>query len=303
MYSFACQKSTRKAPLFRGAGTNQGLLAPNNPNEVEKSPESSGVPAHRRYSDFGDFSICGAAADFRCILSRVPLDTWCCHGRHSYWSRTRGLTNSDGLRLLIFPQPLGEAVEKSERGPNNSSLFLPQAVVVVVALGCWLRPAAAALFESHWTERKNPPLQKQQRIFWWGAQWDSNPRSPDPQSGALTDYAMGTISMRPKGLEPPAHCLEGSCSIHLSYGRTLLSHWVPVWRQCVSAHAARSIIPYSGDPVKNKFENSRFFFFRVSQSRELTTATCLRPPARSPGQRQRERPAPSAPLPVPAVHR
>ena len=242
MYSFACQKSTRKAPLFRGAGTNPGLLAPNNPNEVEKSPESGGVPAHRRYSDFGDFSICGAAADFRCILSRVPL-------------------------------------------------------------GCWLRPAAAALFESHWTERKNPPLQKQQRIFWWGAQWDSNPRSPDPQSGALTDYAMGTISMRPKGLEPPAHCLEGSCSIHLSYGRTLLSHWVPVWRQCVSAHAARSIIPYSGDPVKNKFENSRFFFFRVSQGRELTTATCPRPPARSPGQRQRERPAPSAPLPVPAVHR
>ena len=242
MYSFACQKSTRKAPLFRGAGTNQGLLAPNNPNEVEKSPESGGVPAHRRYSDFGDFSICGAAADFRCILSRVPL-------------------------------------------------------------GCWLRLAAAALFESHWTERKNPPLQKQQRIFWWGAQWDSNPRSPDPQSGALTDYAMGTTSMRPKGLEPPAHCLEGSCSIHLSYGRTLLSHWVPVWQQCVSAHAARSIIPYSGDPVKNKFENSRFFFFRVSQGRELTTATCPRPPARSPGQRQRERPAPSAPLPVPAVHR
>lgn len=25
--------------------------------------------------------------------------------------------------------------------------------------------------------------------------------------------------MRPKGLEPLAHCLEGSCSIHLSYGR------------------------------------------------------------------------------------
>ena len=72
---------------------------------------------------------------------------------------------------------------------------------------------------------------KHQRIFWWGAQWDSNPRSPDPQSGALTDYAMGTTSMRPKGLEPPAHCLEGSCSIHLSYGRTLLSHWVPLWRQ------------------------------------------------------------------------
>ena len=77
---------------------------------------------------------------------------------------------------------------------------------------------------------KKSPLLKT-ADFWWGAQWDSNPRSPDPQSGALTDYAMGTTSMRPKGLEPPAHCLEGSCSIHLSYGRTLLSHWVPLWRQ------------------------------------------------------------------------
>ena len=41
-----------------------------------------------------------------------------------------------------------------------------------------------------------PPKEKvrcsKQRTFWWGAQWDSNPRSPDPQSGALTDYAMGT---------------------------------------------------------------------------------------------------------------
>ena len=93
---------------------------------------------------------------------------------------------------------------------------------------------AAALFESHWTPHqiKKSAVAMQQRIFWWGAQWDSNPRSPDPQSGALTDYAMGTTSMRPKGLEPPAHCLEGSCSIHLSYGRTLLSHGVLIWRQC-----------------------------------------------------------------------
>ena len=42
-----------------------------------------------------------------------------------------------------------------------------------------------------------PPNKKIRRCkasadFWWGAQWDSNPRSPDPQSGALTDYAMGT---------------------------------------------------------------------------------------------------------------
>ena len=175
--------------------------------------------------------------------------------------------------------------------------FISSPTGLLVA-ACSRRPVRVPL-----DRKKKSAVAKATADFWWGAQWDSNPRSPDPQSGALTDYAMGTISMRPKGLEPPAHCLEGSCSIHLSYGRTLLSHWVPVWRQCVSAHAARSIIPYSGDPVKNKFENSRFFFFRVSQGRELTTATCPRPPARSPGQRQRERPAPSAPLPVPGVRR
>ena len=28
--------------------------------------------------------------------------------------------------------------------------------------------------------------------------------------------------MRPKGLEPPAHCLEGSCSIQLSYWRVCM---------------------------------------------------------------------------------
>lgn len=28
--------------------------------------------------------------------------------------------------------------------------------------------------------------------------------------------------MRPKGLEPPAHCLEGSCSIQLSYQTDLV---------------------------------------------------------------------------------
>ena len=31
-----------------------------------------------------------------------------------------------------------QGFEKSERGPNNSSLFQPQAAVVVVALGCLL---------------------------------------------------------------------------------------------------------------------------------------------------------------------
>ena len=52
---------------------------------------------------------------------------------------------------------------------------------------------AAALFESHWVPHQKEKVRCfEQRTFWWGAQWDSNPRSPDPQSGALTDYAMGT---------------------------------------------------------------------------------------------------------------
>ena len=111
---------------------------------------------------------------------------------------------------------------------------------------------------------KKTPLRKK-RSFWWGAQWDSNPRSPDPQSGALTDYAMGTTSMRPKGLEPPAHCLEGSCSIHLSYGRTLLSHWVPIWRQpCVGTRCEKyNTIP--GPFCQEKFQNfSREFGIAIS---------------------------------------
>ena len=33
-------------------------------------------------------------------------------------------------------------------------------------------------------------------------------------------------TVRPKGLEPPAHCLEGSCSLQLSYGRIMvLARW------------------------------------------------------------------------------
>ena len=66
--------------------------------------------------------------------------------------------------------------------------------------------------------------------------------------------------MRPKGLEPPAHCLEGSCSIHLSYGRTLLSQWVPLWRQfCVGTGCERNnTIPIAF--CQGKSEKSFNFF-------------------------------------------
>ena len=47
----------------------------------------------------------------------------CVPGRHSYWSRTRGLSNSDGLRLLIFPQPLGEALKNQNAAPTAPPCF------------------------------------------------------------------------------------------------------------------------------------------------------------------------------------
>ena len=134
-----------------------------------------------------------------------------------------------------------------------------------------------------------PPTKKvrcvKQRTFWWGAQWDLNPRSPDPQSGALTDYAMGTTSMRPKGLEPPAHCLEGSCSIHLSYGRTLLSHWVPLWRQSCVGTRCEKYNTIRNPVCQEQFEKSFGFLCGA-----VTAATCRQSRRQTRGQARRPHP-------------
>ncbi len=67
----------------------------------------------------------------------------------------------------------------------------------------------------------------------WGGIWGSNPRHPEPQSGALPTELIPPNDVcsiynsvrrvcalaRQEGFEPPTYCLEGSCSILLSYWR------------------------------------------------------------------------------------
>ena len=63
--------------------------------------------------------------------------------------------------------------------------------------------------------------------------------------------------MRPKGLEPPAHCVEGSCSIQLSYGRIAVL-------ALSMGHAAYDIIAIRGAFVNNFFQFFSDIYFRPS---------------------------------------
>ena len=58
LFSFARQKRTRKAPVFRGAGTNQGLLALDKPKVEQNPPKSGGVPfGTNAFPISGDFQF------------------------------------------------------------------------------------------------------------------------------------------------------------------------------------------------------------------------------------------------------
>ena len=55
----------------------------------------------------------------------------------------------------------------------------------------------------------------------WGGRRGLNPQPLEPQSSALPlSYAHRSLLARLKGFEPLAYCLEGSCSIRLSYRRS-----------------------------------------------------------------------------------
>ena len=81
----------------------------------------------------------------------------CFLGRHSY---ALGPAHEQKQRVTLadFSAAPWQGFEKSERGSGNSSLFLPQAAVVVVALGCCLRSFTPPPCSSpDWQQKRTPP--------------------------------------------------------------------------------------------------------------------------------------------------
>ena len=120
-------------------------------------------------------------------------------------------------------------MKKQEGGAANAKR--PQRINVLCGLlagwASWIRTSGMRESKSRALPLGDGPLLQNGKSacefavpdFKWGGRWVSNPRQPEPQAGALPTELHPPYLVRPKGLEPLAHCLEGSCSIHLSYGR------------------------------------------------------------------------------------
>ena len=78
-------------------------------------------------------------------------------------------------------------------------------------------------------------------LFLWGAQRESNPRPPEPQSGALTNCAMGTTAGAPEGTRTPGPLhrrqllypaeLRAHTSSHL-FGTRCMSYYIRSFGIC-----------------------------------------------------------------------
>ena len=84
---------------------------------------------------------------------------------------------------------------------------------------------AVSAYRSLIRTKQRSPAQRPGIFALWGGRWDSNPRSSVPQTDALGQlrYTHHIKLARLKGLEPLAPCLEGRCSIQLSYRRIAVS--------------------------------------------------------------------------------
>ena len=116
--------------------------------------------------------------------------------RHSYRSRTRGLSNSNGLRLLIFPQPFGRALKNQNAAPTTPPCFsrrLRSSLLLRTdCLPCFARPPCS-----------NPAaeMKKDQTDFYpsglfWSEQRDLNPRPLRPELCFLCSATFSFVHHR-----------------------------------------------------------------------------------------------------------
>ena len=134
--------------------------------------------------------------------------------------KTSGTANA--VKPLCLPPQIGKFVRI--RTPD---LATPSPILFRPLCSLPSHISAAKKIGSLFIRISHPTAKKDNRhrkcgadCFLWGGRWDSNPRSSVPQTDALGQLRYTHhIMARLKGLEPLALCLEGRCSIRLSYRR------------------------------------------------------------------------------------
>ena len=93
-----------------------------------------------------------------------------------WWIFSRGLSNSNGLRLLIFPQPLGRALKNQNAAPTTPPCFCHRQRSSSLHWADCLRSAdrRPVLILTILAAKKAPA---RAGAFCWRRWWDSNPRA------------------------------------------------------------------------------------------------------------------------------